>query len=225
MNLALAGMMPSGCQDKKKRKGLVIKATNTTVSRIIVIHEFYYVFLSVSDLSQYVSTWPSKITARLRWEIRPCVLCRSHVSRLFPRKKNWWTRSSAKWRYGTSSMLVVRSVTGCIVAYEIEVSNGNSNTQSTILKNWVRGLDCVSSSFPVIIISFLNSFSTGSEIISQKVFACLSRQYSLLLNAKAPKSCMASLYLACVASVSNRVIARKLERKRHSFFFALVPAF
>ena len=43
-------------------------------------------------------------------------------------------------------------------------------------------------------------------------------------------------YLACVASVSNRVIARKLERKqkknfplpllRHSFFFfALVPAF
>lgn len=88
MNLALAGMMPSGCQDKKKRKGLVIKATNTTVSRIIVIHEFYYVFLSVSDLSQYVSTWPSKITARLRWEIRPCVLCRSHVSRLFPRKKN-----------------------------------------------------------------------------------------------------------------------------------------
>ena len=55
-----------------------------------------------------------------------------------------------------------------------------------------------------------------------------------------------SLYLACVASVSNRVIARKLERKqkkkkrvqssycakvradplpRHSFFFALVPVF
>ena len=40
-------------------------------------------------------------------------------------------------------------------------------------------------------------------------------------------------YLACVASVFNRVIARKLERKqkklrlpRHSFFFfALVPAF
>ena len=30
-------------------------------------------------------------------------------------------------------MLVVRSVTGYIVAYEIEVSNGNSNTQSTIL--------------------------------------------------------------------------------------------
>ena len=151
-------------------------------------------FLSVSDLSQYVSTWPSKITARLRWEIRPCVLCRSHVSRLFPRKKNWWTRSSAKWRYGTSSMLVVRSVTGCIVAYEIEVSNGNSNTQSTILKNWVRGLYCVSSSFLVMIITYLNSFSTGSEIISQKVFACLSRQYSLLLNAKAPKTCMASLY-------------------------------
>lgn len=33
------------------------------------------------------------------------------------------------------SMMVVRSVTGYIVAYEIEVSNGNSNTQSTILKN------------------------------------------------------------------------------------------
>lgn len=50
MNLALARMMPSGCQDKKKREGLVVKATNTTLSRIIVIHEFYYVFLSVSDL-------------------------------------------------------------------------------------------------------------------------------------------------------------------------------
>ena len=33
------------------------------------------------------------------------------------------------------SMMVVRSVTGYIVAYEIEVSNGNSNTQWTILKN------------------------------------------------------------------------------------------
>lgn len=33
------------------------------------------------------------------------------------------------------SMMVVRSVTGYIVAYEIEVSNGNSNIQSTILKN------------------------------------------------------------------------------------------
>ena len=77
------------------------------------------------------------------------------------------------------SMMVVRSVTGYIVAYEIEVSNGNSNTQWTILKNWVRGLYCVSSSFLVIIISYLNSFSTGLEIISQKVFACLSRQYSL----------------------------------------------
>ena len=40
-------------------------------------------------------------------------------------------------------------------------------------------------------------------------------------------------YLACVASVSNRVIERKLERKQknspspviHFFFFALVPAF
>ena len=30
-------------------------------------------------------------------------------------------------------------------------------------------------------------------------------------------------FLACVASVSNRVIARKLER--HLFFFALVPVF
>ena len=48
MNLALARMIPSWCQDKKKRKGLVIKATNTTLSRIKVIHEFYYVFLSVS---------------------------------------------------------------------------------------------------------------------------------------------------------------------------------
>ena len=53
----------------KKREGLVVKATNTTLSRIIVIHEFYYVFLSVSDLSQYVSTWPSKITARLSREM------------------------------------------------------------------------------------------------------------------------------------------------------------
>ena len=155
---------------------------------MIVIHEFSYVFLSVSDLSQYVSTWPSKITARLRWEIRPCVLSRSHVSRLFPKKKNWRTRSSAKWGYGTSSMLVVRSVTGYIVAYEIEVSNGNSNTQSTILKNWVRGR------FLKFSCNYLNSFSTVSEIISQKVFACLSRQYSLLLNAKAPKTFMASLY-------------------------------
>lgn len=34
-----------------------------------------------------------------------------------------------------SSMLVVRSVIGYIVSYGIEVSNGNSNTQSTILKN------------------------------------------------------------------------------------------
>ena len=119
------------------------------------------------------------------------VACLSLISK---EKKNWWTRSSAKWGYGTSSMLVVRSITGYIVAYEIEVSNGNSNTQSTILKNWVRGLYCVSSSFLVMIISYLNSFSTGSEIISQKVFACLSRQYSLLLNAKAPKTCMASFY-------------------------------
>ena len=118
------------------------------------------------------------------------VACLSLISK----KKNRWTRSSAKWGYGTSSMLVVRSVMGYIVAYEIEVSNGNSNTQSTILKNWVRGLYCVSSSFLVIIISYLNSFRTGSEIISQKVFACLSRQYSLLLNAKAPKTCMASFY-------------------------------
>ena len=34
--------------------------------------------------------------------------------------------------------------------------------------------------------------------------------------------------VACVASVSNRVIARKLERKQKTkkkFFFALVPAF
>ena len=31
--------------------------------------------------------------------------------------------------------------------------------------------------------------------------------------------------LACVASVSNRVIARKLERKQKKVFFALVPAF
>ena len=167
----------------------------------------------------YHSTWSEYVALkdhRSTEQGNTCVLSRSHVSRLFPKKKkNWRTRSSAKWGYGTSSMLVVRSVTGYIVAYEIEVSNGNSNTQSTILKNWVRGLYCVSSSFLVIIISYLNSFSTGSEIISQKVFACLSRQYSLLLNAKVPKSCMASLYLACVASVSNRVIARKLERKRH----------
>ena len=34
-----------------------------------------------------------------------------------------------------SGMLVVRSVIGYIVSYGIEVSNGNSNTQSTILKN------------------------------------------------------------------------------------------
>ena len=34
-----------------------------------------------------------------------------------------------------SSMLVVRSVIGYIVSYGIEVCNGNSNTQSTILKN------------------------------------------------------------------------------------------
>ena len=33
-----------------------------------------------------------------------------------------------------SSVLVVRSVMGYIVSYGIEVSNGNSNTQSTILK-------------------------------------------------------------------------------------------
>ena len=230
MNLALAGMMPSGCQDKKKRKGLVIKATITTVSRIIVIHEFYYVFLSVSacfltDLKswQYVAL----IDHRSTEQGNTCVLSRSHVSRLFPKKKivGLVVQLNEDTVQAKSSMLVVRSVIGYIVSYGIEVSNGNSNTQSTILKNWVRGLDCVSSSFPVIIISFLNSFSTGSEIISQKVFACLSRQYSLLLNAKAPKSCMASLYLACVASVSNQVIARKLERKRHSFFFALVPAF
>ena len=87
-----------------------------------------------------------------------------------------------------SSMLVVRSVIGYIVSYGIEVSNGNSNTQSTILKNWVRGRFLKFSCY------YLNSFSTVSEIISQKVFACLSRQYSLLLNAKAPKTCMASLY-------------------------------
>ena len=145
----------------------------------------------------YHSTWvrgPQR--SPLDWDgkyVRVCYVGRMSLA-YFQEKKNWWTRSSAKWGYGTSSMLVVRSITGYIVAYEIEVSNGNSNTQSTILKNWVRGLYCVSSSFLVIIISYLNSFSTGSEIISQKVFACLSRQYSLLLNAKAPKSCMASLY-------------------------------
>ena len=181
-------------------------------------------FLSVSDLSQYVIWVRGPQRSPLDWAVQ-YVCCWVGRMSLAHFQENWWTRSSAKWGYGTTSMLVVRSITGYIVAYEIEVSNGNSNTQSTILKNWVRGLYCVSSSFLVIIISYLNSFSTGSEIISQKVFACLSRQYSLLLNAKAPKTCMASLYLACVASVSNRVIARKLERKRHSFFFALVPAF
>ena len=31
--------------------------------------------------------------------------------------------------------------------------------------------------------------------------------------------------VACVASVSNRVIARKLEREHSFFFFALVPTF
>lgn len=127
----------------------------------------------------YHSTWvrgPQR--SPLDWAVK-YVCCWVGRMSLAYFQENWWTRSSAKWGYGTSSMLVVRSITGYIVAYEIEVSNGNSNTQSTILKNWVRGLYCVSSSFLVIIISYLNSFSTGSEIISQKVFACLSRQYSL----------------------------------------------
>ena len=70
----------------KKREGLVVKATNTTLSRIIVIHEFYYVFLSVSDLSQYVSTWPSKITARLSREIRVCYVGRMSLA-YFQEKK------------------------------------------------------------------------------------------------------------------------------------------
>lgn len=74
-----------------KRKGLVIKATNTTLRRIIVILEFYYVILSVSacfltDLKSCHDTWPSKITARLSSEIR-VLLSRSHVLRLFPKKK------------------------------------------------------------------------------------------------------------------------------------------
>ena len=68
MNLALAGMMPSGCQDKKKREGLVVEATNT--SRIIVIHEFYYVFLSVSDLSQYVIWVRGPQRSPLDWAVK-----------------------------------------------------------------------------------------------------------------------------------------------------------
>ena len=35
----------------------------------------------------------------------------------------------------------------------------------------------------------------------------------------------ANYCLACVASVSNRVMARKLEREQKKTFFALVPTF
>ena len=142
----------------------------------------------------YHSTWSEYVALkdhRSTEQWNTCVLSRSHVSRLFPKKKKidgLVVQLNEDTVQAKSSMLVVRSVIGYIVSYGIEVCNGNSNTQSTILKNWVRGRFLKFSCY------YLNSFSTVSEIISQKVFACLSRQYSLLLNAKAPKTCMASLY-------------------------------
>ena len=113
-------------------------------------------------------------------------------------------------------MLVVRSVTGYIVAYEIK-----SATETATLNRRSLKIECVDfTAFPQVfllslLVTLIHSALVQRLYRKKSSHVCLSRQYSLLLNAKAPKSCMASLYLACVASVSNRVIARKLERKRH----------
>ena len=69
----------------------------------------------------------SKITARLSSEIS-VLLSRSHVLRLFPKKKKidgLVVQLNEDTVQAKSSMLVVRSVIGYIVSYGIEVTNVN----------------------------------------------------------------------------------------------------